>query len=58
MVQVNFIWTCVIHKMLVLLKTTRILKRFLSNIIEFYFLERKFIFFQHVMMENPRPAEK
>ena len=39
MLQVNFIMICLIHKILVLLKITRILKRFLKNIIDFYFFK-------------------
>ena len=37
MLQVNFIVIYIIHEMLVLLKITRILKRFLRSIIDFYF---------------------
>ena len=37
MLQVNFIIIYIIHKILVLLKITRILKRFLRSIIGFYF---------------------
>ena len=36
-IKVNFIMICLIHKILVLLKITRILKHFLRSIIEFYF---------------------
>ena len=36
MLQVNFIMICTIHKILVLLEITRILKCFLSSVIDFY----------------------
>ena len=39
MLQVNFMIICIIHKILALLKITRTLKRFLSSIIDFYFLK-------------------
>ena len=39
MLQVNFIMIYIIHKIFLLLKITRILKHFLSNIIDFYFLK-------------------
>ena len=51
MLQVNFIMICIIHKILLLLKITRILKRFLRTIIDFYFLKR-FFFSQHIMRES------
>ena len=35
MLQVNFITICIIHKILVLLKITRILKPFLRSITDF-----------------------
>ena len=44
MLQVNFSMIYIIHKILVLLKITRILKRFLRSIIDF-FLKKKLIFF-------------
>ena len=39
---VNFIMINIIHKILVLLKITRILKRFLRSVIDFHFLKNKF----------------
>ena len=42
--QVHFIMICIIHKILVLLKTTRILKRFLRSIVDFYFLKNDYFF--------------
>ena len=54
MLQFNFMMICIIHEILVLLKITRILKRFLRRIIMFYFLLKKKIFFlQHIMMKCP-----
>ena len=44
MLQVNFIVIYIIHEMLVLLKITRILKRFLRSIIDFYFLKNDVFF--------------
>ena len=44
MLQVNFIMICIIHKSLVLLKITGILKLFLRNIINFYIFEKEFFF--------------
>ena len=40
MLRVNFIMICIIHKILVLLKVTRILKRFLRSKTDFYFLKK------------------
>ena len=52
MLQLNFIMICIIHKILVLLKMTRILKQFLS-IKNTYFFYKKVIFFsQQIMMES------
>ena len=44
MLQVNFIMIYIINKILGL-KITRILKRFLRSIIDFYFLKNKYFFF-------------
>ena len=41
---VNFIMINIIHKILVLLKITRILKRFLRSVIDFHFLKNNFLF--------------
>ena len=41
---VDFIMINIIHKILVLLKITRILKRFLRSVIDFYFLKNNFFF--------------
>ena len=54
--QVNFLMTCIIHKILVLLKTTIILKRVLRSIINFYSLKDNY-FSQHIMMESPNLEE-
>ena len=42
MFKVNFTMISIIHKMLVLLKITRILKDFLKSIIDFYFFKINF----------------
>ena len=56
MAQVNFIMTCIIHNILVLLKITRILKHFLRSIT---LLFSKFFFFpQHIMMGSPSLVEE
>ena len=58
MLQFNFIMTCIIHKILVLFKITRILKPFLRSIIEFLFKETNCFFFsQRVMMKISRLEE-
>lgn len=41
MLQVNFIITYIIHKILALVKITIILKRYLSSVIDFYFSMNK-----------------
>ena len=46
-----------ILKILVLLKSTRTLKRFLRGKLDFYFLKNNF-FSQHIRMENPSPKEE
>ena len=40
MLQVNLIMTCITYTISVLLKITRILKRFLRSIIDFYFFKK------------------
>ena len=45
MLQVNFIMIYIIHKISVLLKITRILKRFLRSIVDFYIKKKKLILF-------------
>ena len=45
MLQVNYIIIYIIHKISVSLKITRIFKRFLRSIMQFYFLEKIAIFF-------------
>ena len=45
MLQANFIMICIIYKNLVLLKITRILKRFLRSIIDIYSLKNNYFFF-------------
>ena len=44
MLQVNFIMTDIIRKILVLLKITIILKHFLRSIIDSYFLKNNYFF--------------
>ena len=56
MLQVNFIMTCIIHKMSVLLKI--IPKCFLRGIIDFYFLRNSYFFSQHIMMESSSLEEE
>ena len=59
MLQVNFIIMYIIHKMLVLIKITRILKYFLRSIIDFYFsFKTNELFSQYIMMESPRLEEE
>ena len=58
MLQVNFMMICIIHEILVLLKITRILKRFLKSILVFYFLKNNLFFLQYTMIENPSPEEE
>ena len=47
MLQVSFIMSYIIHKILVLFKITKILKRFLKNIINFHNFFKKNINFFH-----------
>ena len=55
MLQVNYIIIYIIHKISVSLKITRIFKRFLRSIMQFYFLEKIVIFFlQHIMIKSSR----
>ena len=58
MLQVNFIMICIIRKISVLLKITRISKRFLNSIIEFYFLKDNQFFSEHIMMKSPSLEEE
>ena len=51
MLQVNFIMAFIIHKILVLIKITIILKRFLRSIIDFYFFKKQ-LFSKHLTMES------
>ena len=39
--QINYIMICISHKILVLLKITKILKPFLRSIIDIYFLKNE-----------------
>ena len=49
----------IIHKILVLLKVTRISKHFLRSIIDFYLFIKIIDFFsQHIMIESSRPEEE
>ena len=45
MLQVNFIMIYIIHKISVLFKITRILKRFLRSIVDFYIKKKQLILF-------------
>ena len=47
LLQVSFIIICIIHKINVYLKITRILKRFLRSMIDFHFL-KQLIFFHNI----------
>ena len=44
MLQINLIMIFIIHKILELLKITRIIKRFLTSLMDFY-LKKKLFFF-------------
>ena len=59
MLQVNFILIYVIHKILVLLKITRILKRFFKeyNRLLFIFFRKSNFFSQHLIMKSSRLEE-
>ena len=48
MLEVNFTMIRIIHKILVLLKITRILKTILTSIIDFYFYEKNNNFFHNI----------
>ena len=52
MAQFIFIMICIIDKISLLLKITRILKRFLRTIIGFYFLKNDYFFSQHIMTQT------
>ena len=56
MLQVSFIMICIIHNMSVLLKITRISKKILGSIIDFYFIFKKsnYFFSQHIRMKSSR----
>ena len=54
MLQVNFIMIYIIHKISVLLKINKILKRCLMNI--YYFL-KKSIFFDNIFMQSTKHEE-
>ena len=58
MLQVNFIMICIIHKILVLVKITRISKHFLRSIIDFYFLKNNYFFSKNIMIESPSLEEE
>ena len=47
MLQVNYIMIYIIHKISVLYKITRILKRLLRNITDFYFFKQIIFFATH-----------
>ena len=55
MLQANIIMICIIHKILVLLKINRTLKRFLRSITNFNFFKNNKFISQDTTMENPRP---
>ena len=54
--QVNFIMTCIIHKILVLLKTTIILKQVLRSIINFYSLKDNY--FSQLILQKQKKKKK
>ena len=47
MLQVNYIMIYIIHKISVLYKITRVLKRLLRNITDFYFFKQIIFFATH-----------
>ena len=58
MLQVNFMMIYIIHRISVLFKITRISKRFLRSIIDFYCFKKQLFFSQHMMIKSPRLEEK
>ena len=57
MLQANFVMIYIIHKILVLLKITRILKRPLRSVTNFKKILKHLFFSLNTMMENPRPEK-
>ena len=57
MLQVNFIVIFIIHKISILLKITRISKRFFKEYNKLLFFFFKKSFFSHLMMKSPRLEE-
>ena len=55
--KISIIMIDIIHKILVLLQITRILKRFLRSITDLFFL-KQIIFSQYIMMESSRLEEE
>ena len=55
--KISIIMIYIIHKILVLLQITRILKRFLRSITDLFFL-KQIIFSQYIMMESSRLEEE
>ena len=57
MLQVHFIMISVIHKIIVSLEITKILKCFLRSVINFHFLKKQ-LFSRHIMIESLRLEEE
>ena len=55
--KISIIMIYIIHKILVLLQITRILKHFLRSITDLFFL-KQIIFSQYIMMESSRLEEE
>ena len=55
--KISIIMIYIIHKILVLLQITRILKRFLRSITDLFFL-KQIIFSQYIMTESSRLEEE
>ena len=58
MLQVNIIMITITHKILVLVKITRILRQFLRRLIHLNVLEKQFILSQYIMMESSSLEEE
>ena len=59
MLQVNFIMICIIHKISVLFKITRILKTLFKECNKLLFFKKKIFFFSsHLMIKSPSLKEE
>ena len=54
MLQVNFSMICIIHKISILLRITRVLERILGSI----FKKNNNFFSLHIMVERPSPEDE